>query len=323
MRTVAHLARTDRFGALLIFGALLWTSWAATAVIRTPRGAWLVAMLVAAIIWSIHGTRRDARFLHSAGARVRRVWAAEYLAVGLPLALVVLILGADILSVGRVAAAVAIPLACALAAVSPPSWLERVGRAHAARRRARIPAPSDAFESMSGVRRTWPMLALIYLLGLLVGWRLPTAGLLAMGALAYVVAGWYGDMDEGWPLVIAFRRTPGRFLLRKCSRGLLPYVCLAIPFIALVLARHPYAWKGLALVGIAAPVLIVGAVLFKYSRYSPGEAAPVPSAFALLVLTASLVIPPAALGLLLVLWRRATHMLSRYIGITAPLREAG
>ena len=45
------------------------------------------------------------------------------------------------------------------------------------------------------------------------------------------------------------------------------------------------------------------------------------SAFALLVLTASLVIPPVAVGLLLVLWQRATHTLSRYVGVTAPLRE--
>ena len=322
MRTITHLARTDRPGAVLILGALLWASWSAVAVVRTPRGPWLAATLAAAIVWSVHGARRDGRFLHSVGARLRRVWATEYLAVGLPLALIVLILRADTLSADVVVAAVAIPLACALAAVAPPGWLERVARAHSARRRARLPAPADAFEWMSGVRRTWPMLALIYLLGLLIGWRLPEAGVVAMGVLAYLAAGWYGNIDEGWPLVVAFRRTPGGFLLRKCSRALLLYACLAVPFVLLVLARHPHAWRGLVLVGIAAPVLIVGAVLFKYSRYWPGEAAPVASAFALLVLTASLVIPPAAVGLLLVLWQRATHTLSRYVGVTAPLRKA-
>jgi hypothetical protein len=122
-----------------------------------------------------------------------------------------------------------------------------------------------------------------------------------------VLLGWYVALfyldGEGHELLEAFRRRPAELLRFKVLQGLALYAALCLPLVALFIARHSALAGVLALVLAGSAAIVAGAVLTKYAVYREGGRAAVVGPLAVLVLTASLALPPVAAFLLFRFWR--------------------
>jgi hypothetical protein len=310
-RIIAELARADPLTSLGVVALLAAAAWYAAGMARRPDGARAVAAAASALPWLVHGSRRDARWLRTAGVRTRAVFAAEYALLTAPLAGLLAVNAASVL---LAAAPLLSAGACALA---PAGGLLAWAARRELRTPARLPVPADAFEWLAGLRRRWPGVLLVYAAALYLS-RIESVPPLAVMALAWVAAECYADGDEGWPLVVAFRRGPAAFLRRKLTRALAPFAVLAAPLVALGIVRHPAFWPLTAFGLAGAMAVLAGAALVKYSRYEPGTRASVAIAIGTLVLTASLVVPPVTVLLLVRLWRQALRTVGHYLA--EPLR---
>jgi hypothetical protein len=254
----------------------------------------------------VHGSRRDARWLRTAGVRTHVVFAVEYSVLATPFAVLLAVAAPNALLA-------AVPLLSAGAcAMSPAGGLLALAARRGLRAPVRMPVPADAFEWLAGLRRRWPGVLLVYAAALYLS-RIESVPPLAIVALAWVAAECYADGDEGWPLVVAFRRAPAPFLRRKLALALAPFVVLAVPLVVLGIVRHPAFWPLIVLALAAGMAVLAGSVLVKYSRYEPGSRATLAIVLGAGALTASLVFPPITVLLLVRLWRQARRTVGHYL----------
>jgi hypothetical protein len=300
-RGTALLVRQEPLACVMAL-ALVVAAWAflfarATSVPRCLA----VAGLSAAVVWLAHGTRTDERFLRTAGAPHRRIYAAEYAAASLPASILLLL--------SAFPWTAAAPFVALLAALFPAGTL----RARQARRSAavRVPGPADAFEWKAGLRGSAPGVLLAYGLSLLLS-RFPAVPLAGIVVLAWIAAAMYQD-GEGWPMLEALGRPPARFLRRKTAHALGHWMLLAAPPSVLFLVLHTTLWPALAAVLAGCAAIVAGAVLLKYALYHEGRPPTVAGLLGLVAITASLAVPPVALFLLHRLWRMAVRNLDPYL----------
>lgn len=281
----------------LVVGAWVFLSARATSVGRCLA----VAGLSAALVWLAHGTRTDERFLRTAGAPHRRIYAVEYAAASLPASILLL--------VSPFPWTAAAPFVAVLAALLPAGTL----RARQVRRSAavRVPGPADAFEWKAGLRGSAPGVLMVYVMAGVLA-RYPAAALLGIVVLAWIAAAMYQE-GEGWPMLEALGRAPARFLRRKIAHALGYWTMLAAPLCILVLILHAALWPVLAAVLAGCAVIVAGAVLLKYALYHEGRPPSVAGLLGLVAVTASVAVPPVALFLLHRLWRMAVRNLDPYL----------
>jgi uncharacterized membrane protein len=118
---------------------------------------------------------------------------------------------------------------------------------------------------------------------------------------------------EGHELLEAFRRRPAELLRFKVMQGLALFAALCVPLAALFVIRHTALAGMLALVLAGSAAIVAGAVLTKYAVYREGGRAAVVGPLAVLVLTASLALPPVAAFLLFRFWRSGVDNLGVYL----------
>jgi len=312
-RSGAELVRGDPIGIALVTAALAWVLHSARETLQSDLGAWASFAVVASLLWTIHGARKDRRFLHIVGARARHVMTVEYLAAGVPAAAAVL--AAGVLSPSRLIATALIPIACIMIAHLPARAASSAQRGRSMlTERVRGVLPPDAFEAVAALRSAWPAVLALQAVLSLATWRYPDVALAATGLLALVVAGWYGAAAEGRDLVVAFQRSPRRYLAHKCAVALRTYLTLAAPVVLSMLLAHADSWRALLVTGVAGAVVVAGAVLVKYASFAPGRPSPVWFAIVMVPVVLSLVIPPASALILVALWWRAGRVLGPYIG---------
>ena len=260
-----------------------------------------VAGLSVALVWLAHGTRADERFLRTAGAPHRGLFAVEYAAASLPASILLL--------ASAFPWTAAVPFAAVAAALFPSGTLRgaRSGRRSA----PRVPGPADAFEWKAGLRSAAPGIVAVYALATLLA-RFPAAPLLAMAVLALMAAGMYQD-GEGWPMLEALDRSPARFLRRKIALALGHGGVLAAPPVILFIVLHTALWPVLAMVLAACAVIVAGAVLLKYALWHEGRLPTIAGMLGVLAIAASVAVPPLALFLLHRFWRIAVRNLDPYL----------
>lgn len=300
-RGTALLVRQEPFACAMAL-ALVVAAWVFffTRATSVPR-CLAVAGLSAALVWLAHGTRTDERFLRTAGAPHRRIYAAEYTAASLPASFLLL--------ASAFPWTAAAPFVAVLAALFPAGTL----RALQARRSVavRVPGPADAFEWKAGLRGAAPGVLVVYALGGGLA-RFPAVPLVAIVVLAWIAAAMYQD-GEGWPMLEALGRAPARFLRRKLAHALGHWMLLAAPPSILFLVLHTALWLALAAVLAGCAGIVAGAVLLKYALYHEGRPPGAAGLLGLVAITASLAVPPVALFLLHRLWRMAVRNLDPYL----------
>lgn len=303
-RSVAGLARAEPGTALLfalllaIGGYQLW-GWMGSA-----QGSRVIVAAQIALLALLHSGRQDARFLSLAGRSAQHTYLLEYATLSLPFWL----LGAIAPVPADLAASAGAPL---LFAWLPAGGAERLLTWSRKRSVQRLPLPARAFEWTSGVRRYGGGIALVYLAAAALS-GYPAVALGGIVLLGWCVSLFYLD-GEGHELLDAFRMKPAQLLRFKVTQGVALYAALCIPLAVLFTARHPALAGMLALVLAGSAVVVAGAVLTKYAVYREGGQAAVVGPLAVLVLTASLALPPLAAFLLFRFWRMGVDNLGVYL----------
>ncbi|HEX8670487.1 MAG TPA: hypothetical protein VF710_01285 [Longimicrobium sp.] len=303
-RAVAGLARAEP-GTVLLFALLLamggYRLWGWMGSARGSR-AILAAQIV--LLALVHTGRQDARFLNLAGRSPHRTYLLEYITLSLPFWLLGLIAPVPAL----LAVSAGAPL---LLAWLPAGGAQRLVTWSRSRPVQRLPLPARAFEWTSGVRRYGSAIGVVYLAAAALS-RYPAVALGGIVLLAWCVSLFYLD-GEGHELLEAFQRRPAELLRFKVMQGLALYAVLCLPLVVLFIVRHPPLIAMLALVLAGSAAIVAGAVLTKYAVYREGGRAAVVGPLAVLVLTASLALPPVAAFLLFRFWRIGVHNLGAYL----------
>lgn len=303
-RILSDLARSDPLPAAGMLAALVFGVWHLLGTVQTQGGAREITGASVGLLALLHLSRRDARFLTLAGHAPRRIFAAEYLILLLPVA-GFLLLGAE----PRLAPAVL--LAGPLIALAPSGRLSLAWARGAGRRPLFRLAPARDFEWVSGFRRSLLPLLVFYTLAIPLS-AFP-AGLIVLLLLAtWTICGFYTE-GEGWQLVQVFGLAPGAFLRAKCGRALGLWAISTAPFSILFLARHPTLWTALVIALAASAIVLGGSVLAKYAAYREGRPLGALASLVPMVLTGALLVPPVAAFLLFRLWRLAMRNLDPHL----------
>lgn len=303
-RVLLGLPRADPVAFLFVLAFLAAAARYGWVWSRTERGSLAVAVVAVGVVALAHTGREDERFLRLAGAAHRRVFAAEYLFLALPFSLLLVTGARPAYAAGVAGAALLLPLL-------PSGGLRAVGP-RLRPRPVRVPLPPAAFEWISGLRRNGVAVLVVYVLALLL-WRLPAASLFGPPALTWVLTEPCFVEGESWMLVEAFALPPRRFLRDKLRRSVLLFWAACSPLVLLVLVREPRAALVVALLLAGCSLVHAGGVLFRYATYHEGRRTPVAGTLTLLVLAATLALPPVALFLLYRLWRQAVRNLEPYL----------
>jgi hypothetical protein len=303
-RAVAGLARAEPGTALLFAFLLAIGGYQIWGWMGSAQGSRAILATQIALLTLVHTGRQDARFLRLAGRSPQRTYVLEYATLSLPFWL-----GGAIAPVpALLAASAGAPL---LFAWLPAGGAERLLTWSRNRPVQRLPFPARAFEWTSGVRRYGGGIAVVYLA--VVGFSgYPAVVLGGVVLLGWCVSLFYLD-GEGHELLEAFRRRPAELLRFKVTQGLALYAALCLPLVVLFIARHPALAGVLALVLAGSAAIVAGAVLTKYAVYREGGRAAVVGPLAVLVLTASLALPPVAAFLLFRFWRIGVDNLGVYL----------
>ncbi|HEX8454557.1 MAG TPA: hypothetical protein VF647_20925 [Longimicrobium sp.] len=303
-RALAGLARAEP-GTALLFALLLamggYRLWGWMGSARGSR-AILAAQIV--LLALVHTGRQDARFLRLAGRDPHRTYLLEYITLSLPFWLLGLIAPVPAL----LAASAGAPL---LLAWLPAGGAQRLVTWSRSRPVQRLPLPARAFEWTSGVRRYGGAITVAYLAAAVLS-GYPAVALGGIVLLAWCVSLFYLD-GEGHELLEAFRRPAAELLRFKVMQGLALYAALCLPLVVLFMVRHPALAGMLALVLAGSAAIVAGAILTKYAVYREGGRAAVVGPLAVLVLTASLALPPVAAFLLFRFWRIGVVNLGAYL----------
>lgn len=263
---------------------------------RQPAAA---ALLAALAILRIHRTRGDLHFIAMLSPRPRLHLWTEYLALGLPPALLIADQGAWI-------------EAAALEALAPAAALLPGRRAPRRSLRLRIAWLGYSPEWISGIRRRPFVTALLVLL---VAGCIPFPYLLfpALYLAAFACTALY-DRNEPLQLVLLPERRAARFLSGKVAAAWRNYFLAAALPAAAGAALHPEtAWLA-ALWAPLAALLLLYAVVAKYARYAPEAPGGMPTVAQLGA--AGFLLPPllpVSLGLTILYALRAERNLNRYL----------
>jgi hypothetical protein len=219
-----------------------------------PAGCWAVPVGLLLLLASAHRQRADLPFLTMAAPDFRRWLAAEYALLALPVALVLLAIGA----VG--------PAGLTLGLAPLAAWAGTARPDHATRRRARSLFRSEAFEWVSGMRAAWGGLVWLALLAGAV-WQhsSPLGPGLALGAWLLVVLSCYGTPEPPTMLVLG-GLTAEAVLRRRLLLGLGYAALTAAPLVWLLGCTEAGVGGALG-VGVVWLLLLALLLLTKYAFY--------------------------------------------------------
>ena len=219
-----------------------------------------------------HLTRPDGRLLRMLGGRRRQVYALEYTVALLPC-----------LAFGLVAFRPGLTLALVLeiAVLSLVDYNLRANRFYTnvsgrlgglREPGTALPLPglpAEAFEWRSGLRRTAPLLAVLYGAGLVFSGH-PAAVPVALFGLSLATAGFYLDC-ESRDGVHLFALCHPRFLAGKLRNQYLLCWGGCLPLVVLHAVRHPDALLLLGYAVLTGSVSQALGIVLKYARYAPGR----------------------------------------------------
>lgn len=224
---------------------------------------------------SFHLTRPDGRLLRMLGGRRRRVYALEYTVALLPCLAFGLVAYRPGLTLALVAEIAALSLVDYNLRANRlygkvSGWLGGEREPEAARTALPLPGLlAEAFEWRSGLRRTAPLLAVLYGAGLVFSGH-PAAVPIALFGLSLATASFYLDCESRDGLHLFALRHP-RFLAGKLRNQYLLCWGGCLPLVILHAVRHPDALLLLGYAGLTGSVSQALGIVLKYARYAPGR----------------------------------------------------
>lgn len=305
LRILGELVRAEPLTALSFF--VLLGLGAAYAVVPIGGGAKCGNLLSVPllVIGLIHTGRSDTRFLHLAGRKPHRCFAAEYLILSIPVA--VLLIGQGCAWKWPLAAVIA-PL---LIAILPAGSLLRILGRKPDRAPRRLPIPARSFEWITGMRLHGGALVLLYIIAGVFSSH-PGVLLASLALLTWTVS-LFHVFSEPRPLVEAFGKAPAAFLREKMQRSLMLFWVVSAPVGVLFVARHADLWLVLATVLFGTSLVHAGSVLARYATYREGAQARVMGPLSIFALTAAVLVLPVGLFLLYRFWRLALRNMENYL----------
>jgi hypothetical protein len=129
--------------------------------------------------------------------------------------------------------------------------------------------PPTQFELLSGFRKNYVLIIVLYLAAWATSWLL-IAPVFILWLMTIAVMGWYTEC-ESYDMLTVAHRSPAVFLRKKIRAHYRLLALITLPILLVNVVLHPaYCWIALFLV-LVQPVLITLGIAYKYSHYEPKE----------------------------------------------------
>lgn len=127
------------------------------------------------------------------------------------------------------------------------------------------------FEWISGIRKQYFSIGLIYLFGIGLCWWSPAIPVVALFLLGIIVALFYMESESHNVLEIYAGQSPRQFIQNKLKRALLLFWGYGSPLVVLFAVFHYEYWYVLLLMIVIVSLFPVLGIVLKYSHYVPGQ----------------------------------------------------
>ena len=220
-------------------------------------GALAVSGLLLLLLLLVHNRRKDYHFIHLAYPFPERIFWMDYLLVAFPVVLMGFLQGFWYVGLG-------VMLLCGgIAFAGQP--LRREGR----RAPVLLFILPEMFEFLSGFRRQWIALAVLYALAF-VGLLLPYASLVVL----WLFTAFFFDsfkICEPRAMLCSGELPPGTFICRKVWVNARLYMLAVLPVCLLHSLLYPDTWWLAVVFFVLGTLNIVLNILYKYAVYEPGK----------------------------------------------------
>lgn len=250
----------------------------------SPSVYYVIAVYLLAI-FLVQQTRKDKQFLQILCSDATWLMAGEYVFLGLPMFICLLVNSRWMESLVSSAllgflAFVSVP-SLKLKTRMLPSWL----------------IPSVAYEWRAGIRKTGYLLPVLWFIGL--GTSFFTGGIPVILFLLFIFPLSFLEENESYQMIQSFERSPWRFLKRKIGMHLKVLAMIGLPLMAVYMMLHPSLWYIPVLEVLLLMSVHVYAVCVKYAFYQPLH--PVPPARVFEAIGTAAVLIPVLMPLVWVL----------------------
>jgi len=127
------------------------------------------------------------------------------------------------------------------------------------------------FEWISGIRKQYFSIGLIYIAGLVMSWWSPAIPLVALFLLGILVAMFYMESESHNILEVYSGQAPKQLMRKKIKRALLLFWAYCSPLVLLFMIFHYEYWYIFLILLVIISLMPVLGIVLKYSHYVPGE----------------------------------------------------
>jgi len=253
---------------LVIFGLVLFLVFH---IVINPQNTILALIAIGLLLFSLHASRNDKRFIKTTIKSPYSIYLSEYLLLTLPF-LVIWIAHFNWIGTGLLILIVlSIPLiSTRLKPMNLGSIIKILINPFSTNLNSKfkvsLPFISDSsFEWISGVRRNLILLSPIYLIFLAFSF-MPYVAVVGMIFISTLVSGfyYYGESRE---FVEFYASNPREFLLRKITVNLKQLIILFFPILIVALIFQTSTWYFLVGAVIISFLIQVLAIIFKYGLF--------------------------------------------------------
>lgn len=217
-------------------------------------------ILTGLILTSVHLNRKDKGFLDTVFSRPSLIYFVEYCFLMLP---------AVVFAASRQRFDILLGLICFTGILSLVKYT--INRKRSGKPLFCLPGHfKQDFEWISGIRKQYVGIGLIYLIGLGLSWWSPAIPVVALFLLGIMVALFYMEAESHNILEVYAVQSPKQFLQKKMKRALLLFWGYGSPLLVLFAVFHYEYWYVLIIMVLIISLFPVLGIVLKYSHYVPG-----------------------------------------------------
>ncbi len=268
---------------------------------RERENAHYLVMANLLVFLLIHVKRKDRHFLITHFSQYRYIFQAEYLLLSAPFS-AVLIYHAHL-----------IPLAMLFAGSIVVSFIEYQPQKRSLNTPLQKMIPDELYEWKAGSRKLLFFILPLWIIGLLFSFFTGSVPVIVF-ILGMSVLGLY-ETGEPYQMILAFERSPGKFLIRKIQLHIMAFTSVVAPLIVAFVWLHSELWYIAVIEYLLFVSLHIYVILSKYAYYEPNETHPASQTINALG-ALGVIIPiflPAVWLFSVVFYFRATNRLNDYL----------
>lgn len=129
--------------------------------------------------------------------------------------------------------------------------------------------PNECFEWKSGVRKLFPIIVSIWVMGISFSFFVASVPL-AMVIIGFISLNFL-EKGEPYQMIMAYEKDPNKFLVLKIKQQLAIILLIWVPLVISFLIFHYHLWYVPLIILSVFSILIVYAILVKYSFYEPNS----------------------------------------------------